>query len=195
MEPLKLHEERPVRTWLFRIASLAAVFALIAGISLVLRRGDSNLAIGLVFLAPPVAVAFAWCWTPSVFAPFEWAKRYIDGAEGEHRHEWYSFRGQRVRVFLDEKQQPWFALNEIAFILSVEDEAHSFRHYAAHEYGIPESASEPCLSGIGLRRLIKYSKHPDAGALGIWLERDVLRTLRKRIEREASTIPRPGSGI
>ena len=186
MKSLKLYDERPGRTWFFRIASLVAMFALIAGISLLLRRGDSNFAILLLFLAPPVAVAFAWSWTGSLFAPFEWAKRYIDGAEGSHRHEWYSFRGQRVRVFLDEKQQPWFALDEIAFILSLKGDDHAFRHYAPHEYGIPASASETCLSEIGLRRLIKYSKHPDAGALGIWLERDVLRTLRKRQEIEAS---------
>lgn len=186
MKPLKLYDERPGRTWFLRIASLAAIFALIAGISLLLRRGESTFAILLVFLAPPVAFAFAWCWTGSLFAPFEWAKRYIDGAEGGHRHEWYSFRGQRVRVFLDEKRQPWFALDEIAFILSLKGDDHAFRHYAPHEYGIPASATETCLSEIGLRRLIKYSKHPDAGALGIWLERDVLRTLRKRQEIEAS---------
>jgi len=35
-----------------------------------------------------------------------------------------------VRVFLDEKQRPWFALNEIAFILSLEVDEKNFRHLA-----------------------------------------------------------------
>ena len=186
MKPLNVDDERPGRVWFFRIASVIAIFALIAAIVLFAHQSESFPAIFLLLLAPVFAVAFAWSWTGSLFTPFEWAKRYIEGAEGDHRHEWYSFRGQRVRVFLDEKQQPWFALNEIAFILSVEGGESAFRHYGPHEYGIPESASERCVSEIGLRRLIKYSTHPDAGALGIWLERDVLRMLRRRKEIQAT---------
>ena len=60
----------------------------------------------------------------------------------------------------------------------------TFRHYGSAEIGIPIAASEKCLSESGLRRLIKYSSHPDARALGLWLERDVLRVLKNRFERE-----------
>ena len=183
--PLNPDDLRPGWVWFFRIGSLLAIFAAIAAIVLFARRGNTTFAILLLLITPLFAVVFAWCWTGSLFAPFEWAKRYIDGVEGDHRHEWYSFRGQRVRVFLDEKQQPWFALNEIAFILSLKADDHTFRHYGPHEYGIPEAANESCLSETGLRRVIEYSTHPEAGALGIWLEREVLRTLRKRQEIQA----------
>jgi hypothetical protein len=184
--PYKGNDERPGRMWFFRIASLLAFLALIAAIGLFVHQGDAGPAGFLVLVAPAFAVALSWNWTGSLFAPFEWAKRYVDGAEGGHRHEWYAFRGQRVRVFLDERQQPWFALNEIAFLLAIEDQEKTFRHYSPQEYGIPQSASEHCLSENGLRRLIKYSAHPDAGALGVWLERDVLRMLRNRKERQAA---------
>ena len=177
--------------WFFRIASLVAIFAVIAGISLLLRRGDTVFAILLILTTPLFAVALAWCWTGSLFAPFEWAKRYVEGAEGDHRHEWYAFRGQRVRVFLDENQQPWFALDEIAFILALQVDEKTFRHYGPREYGIPESATESYLSESGLRRLIKYSAHPDAGALGIWLEREVLRVLGNRKEAAEPKWRRP----
>ena len=186
MKPFKPNDERTARARFFRIASLIALIALIVAIGLALARGDTFLATLLVFAAPAFAVAFSWNWTGSLFAPFEWAKHYVQGVEGSHRHEWYAFKGQRVRVFLDGKQQPWFALNEIAFILALESSDKTFRHYGPHEYGIPESASESCLSESGLRRLIKYSAHPDAGPLGLWLERDVLRVLRRRAEMLAT---------
>ena len=89
-----------------------------------------------------------------------------------------------MRVFLDEAQRPWFALNEIAFILSLDVDDKTFRHYGAHEVGKPVSAKEDCLSEPGLRRLMKYSTHADAEALGLWLERDVLRLLKNRRELE-----------
>ncbi len=183
MKPLNINGESAGRVWFFRIASLVAIFAVVAAIGLFIRQGEKFPAILLVLTVPVFAVVFAWSWTGSLFTPFEWAQRYIQGAEGAHRHEWYAFRGQRVRVFLDEQQQPWFAANEIAFILGLRGDETAFRHFGPHEYGIPESASESCLSEIGLRRLIKYSAHPDAGALGIWLERDVLRMLEKQAQR------------
>ena len=129
----------------------------------------------------------AWSWTGAIFTPFEKAKRYVEGVEGDHRHEWYAFRGRRVRVFLDANRQPWFALKEIAFILSVKVDEKTFRHYGAQELGIPDAASESCLSESGLRRLIKYSPHPDAAALRLWLDREVLLVLGKRLGREQAT--------
>ena len=186
MQPFKLNDERTGRTWFFRIASLAAIIAVVAAIGVFFRKGDSLIAILLLATVPVLAVVFSWTWTGSIFTSLEWAKRYVDGAEGDHRHEWYSFKGQRIRVFLDEAQRPWFAVNEIAFVLDLKDEKQSFRHFGPDEYGNPESASERCLSESGLRRLIKYSAHPDAGALGIWLEREVLRMLRNRKERQAA---------
>ncbi len=186
MKAFKLDDERSVLTWVFRIVSLVAIFAVFAAIGVFVRKGDALHAAMLVATAPLLAYVFSRSWTGLLFTSLERAKRYVEGAEGDHRHEWYSFRGQRVRVFLDEMQRPWFALNEIAFILDVKDEKSTFRHYGPHEYGIPESASERCISEAGLRRLIKYSAHPDAGALGIWLEREVLRMLRNRKEIRAT---------
>lgn len=186
MKPFKGDDERSGRIWFFRIASLVAIFAVVAAIDGFLRKGDSFHATVLVATVPVLAFVFSLSWTGSLFSSFEWAKRYIQGAEGDHRHEWYSFKGQRVRVFLDEMQRPWFAVNEIAFILGLKVERDTFRHYGPHEYGIPDAAAESCLSESGLRRLIKYSAHPDAGALGIWLEREVLRVLKGRTERQAA---------
>lgn len=186
MKAFKLDDERPVLTWVFRIVSLVAIFAVFAAIGVFVRKGDALHATMLVATVPLLAYVFSRSWTGLLFTSLERAKRYVEGAEGDHRHEWYSFRGQRVRVFLDNMQRPWFALNEIAFILDVTDEKSTFQHYGPHEYGIPESASEHCISDAGLRRLIKCSAHPDAGALGIWLEREVLRMLRNRKESRAT---------
>ena len=184
--PFKFDEERAGLAWILRIASLAAVLALFAAIGIFIRKGNVLGASMLVFATPVFAVALSWFWTRSLFAPFEWAKRHVQGVEGAHRHEWYAFRGQRVRVFIDEQCRPWFALNEIAFILGLAADEDTFRLYGPDEIGTPESASETCLSESGLRRAIKYSTHPAAQALGVWLEREVLRMLRKRFGQDGS---------
>ena len=183
MKPFGVDEERPGRKWLFRIISLVALLAVIAGTGLFMRKGQALPAILLLFVAVGFAVLFAWSWTGSLFTMLHRATRYVEGVEGDHRHEWYAFRGKRVRVFLDATQHPWFALSEIAYILELEPDESTFRHYGSLEYATPASAGEKCLSESGLRRLIRYSAHPDAGALGLWLERDVLRLLRNRAER------------
>lgn len=190
MREFKVNEERTGLAWFLRVVSLVGIIAVVVAIGFSVRKGNSGLAIFLLLIAPAFAVFFSWNWTGSLFAPFEWARRHVQGVEGDHRHEWYSFKGQRVRVLLDERQQPWFALNEIRHVLDLGAEQGMFRHYGPHEYGIPESASEPYLSESGLRRLIKYSAHPDAEALGLWLEREVLRLLRRKSEIRAMDGPK-----
>lgn len=191
MKVFKLGDERPVLTWVCRIVSLVAIVAVLAAISVLDRKRDALYTIMLVATVPFLAFLLSRSWTGLLFTSLERAKSYVEGAEGGHRHEWYSFKGQRVRVFLDKKQRPWFAVNDVAFILDIKDEKSTFRRYGPHEYGIPKSASEHCISELGLRRLIKYSAHPDAGALGIWLEREVLRMLRNRKELEATSGTKP----
>lgn len=184
MNPFKVNDMRTARTWFFRIASLIGIIAAIVAIRVFVRKGDALSASFLIFAAVACSVLFARTWTGSLFTLLESAKRHVEGVEGDHRHEWYAFRGQRVRVFLDSNRRPWFALNEIAFILSIKVDEKTFRHYGSNELRIPDSASENFLSESGLRRLIKYSPHPDAGALGLWLDREVLRVLSNRLGRE-----------
>lgn len=183
MKVFKSDDEAGTGTWLLRIASVAGMIAAVVAIGVFMRRGQTFPATMLLFVIVVLAVLFSWSWTGSIFSALARAKGYVEGVEGDHRHEWYAFKGQRVRVFLDAKQQPWFALDEIAFILSLHVDEKAFHHYGSSELAIPESASEKCLSESGLRRLIKYSPHPDAGALGLWMEREVLRVLRNRRER------------
>jgi hypothetical protein len=182
----KSDEEAGARTWLLRIASVAGMIAAVVAIGVFMHRGQTFPATMLLFVIVALGVMFSWSWTGSLFSALARAKSYVEGVEGDSRHEWYAFKGQRVRVFLDANQQPWFALNEIAYILSLQVDEKTFRHYGARELGTPESASEKCLSERGLRRLIRHSTHADAGALGLWLERDVLRMLKNRAERNAA---------
>ena len=177
MKRLLLNEERPWRVWGLRIASLLAVIGLVAAAGKILPPA------AVVFIAVPVGFFVSWMWKDMLFAPFQWARAKIEGAEGDHRHEWYNYRGQRVRVFFDELHAPWFAAKDICGILGLGRRDDPFRHFGAKEYAVPESAGEPCLSEAGLRRLIKYSKHPDAVGLGPWLDREVLQMIARRRER------------
>ena len=166
--------------WFLRIASVLGIVAVFAGIGWAMRKGDTFTAGMLVFLSVGFAGLVAWSWTGSLFGLIGRATRYVEGVEGDGRHEWYAFKSQRVRVFLDEHRHPWFALQDIAYILSMKPGDATFESYGPREMAVPESASEPYLSESGLRRLVKYSRHRDAGALGAWIERDVLRVLRNR---------------
>jgi len=184
LKPFKVNDTSSVRAWFLRIASLVGLVAAVVAIGVFFRKGDTLTASLLVFASVGCSILFARSWTGSLFTLLESAKHHVQGVEGDHRHEWHAFKGQRVRVFLDANQRPWFALNEIAFILSIKVDDKTFRHYGSRELGIPESARENCLSESGLRRLIKYSAHPDAGALGLWLDREVLRVFSNRLGHE-----------
>jgi len=180
-------DAHPARKWFFRIVSVAGLLAAVVAIGLFMRRGQSFPASLMLLAIVAFSVLASWSWTGSLFSSLARAKRYVEGVEGDHRHEWHAFKGQRVRVFVDENQQPWFPLNEIAFILALDLDAEPFRNYGPSEVGTPEGASEKCLSESGLRRLVKYSSHHDARALGLWLERAVLRVLRNRANRDAAS--------
>jgi prophage antirepressor-like protein len=114
---------------------------------------------------------------------FEAASHRVAGVEGEGRHEWYGFRGTRLRIFLDANGAPWLAVKELAHVLDIRDTKEAFSLYGPTEYASPSFADgEPCVSDRGLRRFIKYSKHPDAHAIKLWWEREVLLPLNRRRE-------------
>ena len=127
----------------------------------------------LLFPIAGVAIVLVYLFdAPQIFfTAIDAARHKVQGVEHAGRHEWYGFRGRRVRVFLDESGAPWFAANEIGLILGVKD--------AAEAVEPPFAGGERCLSEAALRRMIAHSHHPDASALKIWLEREVLFPLQR----------------
>ena len=158
-----------------RIASLAGIIAALVAVGGFIREGDTQNASPMLIVAVFFAILFAWSLRAVYLVPFEWARRYIQGVEGDHRHEWHSFRGWRVRAFAGADGDPWFPIAEIAPILELKVDSATFRNYGPGELGSPESAPGKYLSVSGLRRLVKYSSHRDAPALGLWLDREVLK--------------------
>jgi len=119
-----------------------------------------------------------------LFSGYYAAKKRVQGVEHAGRHDWYGFHGSTIRVFFDERRNPWIAAKEIAHILAVEDVPGAFRGYRASEFAKqPFANDEYCLSAAGLRRLLKQSTHPEAHPMLLWLERDVLFPLQRRDEK------------
>lgn len=119
----------------------------------------------------------------AIFSIFAAARRKVQGIEHDGRHDWYGFRGTRMRLFFDETGKPWIAAKEITQVLEIRDVAEKFRSYGRAEFAAQPSASgEQCLSEAGLRRLLKYSQHRDAHALLLWFEREVMLPLQRRRE-------------
>ena len=116
-----------------------------------------------------------------LFSGVHAARKKVQGVEHAGRHDWYGFHGSTIRVFFDERRNPWMAAKEIAHILAVGDVPGAFRGYRASEFAKqPFANDEYCLSEAGLRRLLKQSTHPEAHAMLLWLERDVLFPLQRR---------------
>ena len=118
-----------------------------------------------------------------LFSGVHAARKKVQGVEHAGRHDWYGFHGSTIRVFFDERRNPWMAAKEIAHILAIGDVPEAFRGYRASEFAKQSFAKdEYCLSESGLRRLLKQSQHPEAHAMLLWLEREVLFPLQRREE-------------
>jgi len=116
-----------------------------------------------------------------LFASVRAAKKTVQGIEHAGRHDWYGFHGRTIRVFFDERRKPWMAAKEVAHILHAGSIPDAFRGYRTSEFGKqPFANGEYCLSEAGLRRLLASSGHPEAHAMLLWLEREVLFPLRGR---------------
>jgi hypothetical protein len=141
---------------------------------------------GPIALFPLVGWVILLIWVVDIpglfFSAITAARHYIAGVEHSGKHEWYGFRGMRLRLFFDDRGQPWIAVQELAHMLGL-DPNTAFRTYPPREFKALDSAGgEKCLSQDGFERLLRYSKHSDAEALKVWFERDVLGPSRKRKE-------------
>jgi len=160
--------------------------AAVAGSVIVVYLGFTTLgAFGLFAMAGAVIVlVYAFDVPEMLFAGFYKARRKVQGVEHAGRHDWYGFHGSTIRVFFDEQHKPWLAAKEIAHILAAGSVPEAFRGYRPAEFGKPAFANEEyCVSEAGLRRLLKGSQHPEAHAMLLWLERDVLFPLQERENR------------
>ena len=84
------------------------------------------------------------------------------------------------------------AAKEIAHILEAGDVPAAFHGYGPSDFAKqPFAKDEYCLSEAGLRRLLKYSRHPEAHAMLLWLERDVLFPMQRREEQSPNPPSRP----
>jgi hypothetical protein len=115
--------------------------------------------------------------------PFDRAVKYAQGVEGAHRHQWYGFKGQRVRIELDAKRQIWFSSLDIAAILDLDLATKPFELFGTSQYRKFPKKTDAYLFESGLMHLLKVSQHSDAKALRLWIEREVrLDIARQRIQ-------------
>jgi hypothetical protein len=122
------------------------------------------------------------------FLAFDAARAKVQGVEHDGRHDWYGFKGVTLRVFRGATGEPWVAAKEIARILEIENVAAALSNFGAAEFARQSFAKgEACLSERGLRRLLKYSRHREAGALLLCFEREVLMPLRRRREQSSGS--------
>ena len=119
-----------------------------------------------------------------LFSGIHAARKKVQGVEHAGRHDWYGFHGSTIRVFFDDRRNPWMAAKEIAHLLAIGDVPEAFRGYRSSEFAkLPFAKDEYSLSEAGLRRLLKSSQHPEAHAMLLWLEREVLFPLQRRDEK------------
>lgn len=123
-----------------------------------------------------------------LFWGFDAARAKVQGVEHDGRHDWYGFKGVTLRVFCDESGEPWVAAKEIARVLEIDDVAATLSNFGSGEFARQSFAKdEACLSERGMRRLLKYSRHREAGALLLCFEREILMPLRRRREQSSDS--------
>jgi hypothetical protein len=159
--------------------------AAVVGSVIVLYLAFTTLGAFALFAVAGVVIVLVYTFdVPEVlFSGYYAAKKKVQGVEHAGRHDWYSFHGATIRVFFDERHNPWMAAKEIAHLLAAGEIPEAFRGYRSSEFARqPFAKDEYCLSEAGLRRLLKSSQHPEAHAMLLWLEREVLFPLQRREE-------------
>jgi len=171
-------EQRKRKNWM-RISA-------VAGCALVVYLAVVSIGAFALFAVAGAVIVLVYVFdVPQLlFSGYYAAKKKVQGVEHAGRHDWYGFHGSTIRVFFDDRRNPWIAATEVAHLLAVGDVPGAFRGYRASEFArLPFAKDEYGLSEAGLRRLLKSSQHPEAHAMLLWLEREVLFPLQRREER------------
>jgi prophage antirepressor-like protein len=96
----------------------------------------------------------------------------------------YEFEGVAVRV-LDQAQQPWFVLADVAKVLGIANPRDTAMGFAEDEKGVATTDTPggpqrlTIISEPGLYRMIFKSRKPSAGRFKSWVVREVLPAIRK----------------
>lgn len=170
------NERRALSRWLGRVLAIAACgIVVFLAVRYFGKSGYITVALAGVVLVYVLDVP------QLLFRGLDAARAKVQGVEHDGRHDWYGFKGVTLRVFCDQSGEPWVAVKEIARILEIEDVATTLSNFGSGEFARQSFAkNEACLSERGMRRLLKDSRHSEAGALLLCFEREVLMPMRRR---------------
>jgi YHS domain-containing protein len=139
----------------------------------------TQVAVWKLLLVGLIASIFA-AWAAGTFFGLRHVHEAASRAVLGGRH--YYFCHQEIRVLFDEYSDVWLRLEDIRHCLG--GDGRGVRHYAPEEATlIAGQGRHLYLSEAGVRRYLGTSRHPDRQKFALWFERDFLKPLKARRER------------
>ncbi len=161
---------------LLMILIRAAICTVVTYVALKINVGVGMATVALwgVLMAKPI-VELGANW-------FNWARR-------EPYEKWqgnyYEFAHVQIRVFARggaTQQKLWFAVADILKVLGEKPSKKLELIYSPAEYGVFPEENVAAFSEEGVKKCLAASRHPQAIALRLWIEREVIKPHRKKLE-------------
>jgi len=161
---------------LLMILTRAAICTVVTYVALKLNFGVAmaTLALWGVLMAKPI-VELGANW-------FNWARR-------EPYEKWqgnyYEFANVQIRIFGRDgatQQKLWFAVPDILKVLGEKPSRKLELIYGPAEYWVFPEENVAAFSEKGVKKCLAASRHPQANAMRLWIEREVIKPHRKKLE-------------
>lgn len=161
---------------LLMIVIRAAICGLVSFIAFKFGPGYGMISVvlwGVMMAKPIVELGANW---------FNWARR-------EPYEKWqgnyYEFANVQIRIFGRDgatQQKLWFAAPDILKVLGEKPSRKLELIYGPAEYWVFPEENVAAFSEEGVKKCLAASRHPNAISMRLWIEREVIKPHRKKLE-------------
>jgi hypothetical protein len=103
---------------------------------------------------------------------------------------YYQFAGIHIRIYPIEKSL-WFVDSDVLRVIEKKSSPMLRSRFDVNEYELIPGTKLHGFSEQGIEKLLRASPHPEAGRMLLWVQRDVVKPFRRRLEMEADRLRLP----
>lgn len=158
---------------------------------IVIRAAICGLVSFIAFKFGPVyGMISVVCWGVLMAKPIvELGANWFNWARREPYEKWqgnyYEFADVQIRIFGRDgatQQKLWFAVPDILKVLGEKPSTKLELIYGPAEYWVFPEENVAAFSEKGVKKCLAASRHPQANAMRLWIEREVIKPHRKKLE-------------
>ncbi|MBI3715156.1 MAG: hypothetical protein HY255_04085 [Betaproteobacteria bacterium] len=113
------------------------------------------------------------------------AENWLDWAKQQPFEQWqgnyYEFAGTQIRIYVVGKKL-WFADADVLNVLGQKPTLMLGSTYDVHEYDLIPDTRLHGFSEEGIEKLLRASEHHEARRMLIWVQREVVKQHRRKLE-------------